>query len=130
MTIDQEIYDATIAQIEKDPVTRANHLANSGDLKIVEGWARRQQIAKPAKVAKEEDIHRVEQSETESCKERLDNHHFMWWLTNVLLPLTEMPDDENCVTLPEAIRRKQIEAKAYDKLLNMVYKASKRKVSE
>lgn len=128
MTIDQEIYEATISRIQKDPVSRANYLANGGDFKVVDGWRQRQQLAKQAKAAKDENIKDFEQSETEACKELLDNHHFIWWLTNVLLPLTEMPDDAEAVTLPENIRRKQIEAKAYDKLLNMVYNASKRKV--
>lgn len=127
MTIDQEIYDEVCKTIEKDPVKKANLLANGGDFKLIDGYVQRQQKAQSAKKRKLEDEYSFNQSETEACKNLLDSHFFIWWITNVLLPLTEMPDDPEAVTLSESIRRRQIEAKAYDKLLNMIYIAAKRK---
>lgn len=129
MTIDEEIIQEGMQKIQNDPVMRANMLSNLGDIKEIGDYRKRKQIAAEIQQHKSENQQAINQMEIEACENLLGNQHFQWWMTRVLLPLTEMPKDEDTVTITEATRRKQIEALTYDKLLNRILEKGRKQVT-
>ncbi len=128
MSIDQEIIQEGMDRINNDPLLRANMFANLGDIKEIGEYKKRKQLAAEYKEEKNKNAELINQTEIEVCETLLGNTQFQWWLTRVLVPLTEMPKDEDTVTITEKTRRQQIEALTYDKLLNRILEKGRKQV--
>ena len=120
MTIDEEIASDFQKTLEKDEVLKMNYLSNMGDVQTIRNYRKRKEQAQEAQKIKSENLEIFNQKEIEVCKNLIDNPHFQWWLLNILVPLTVMPKDENMVNITESIRRAQIEAMTYDKLVDRI----------
>lgn len=117
-TVDQKILELQAEIAKKNPAYQFKPLAGNHDSDWLKNKANREKKAKERSAQKDLDASTFHKMQVEACQIMLSTPSIMWWIENVLVPKCIPPKDRVKLEVDPETRRKQIEAFAFDDLLD------------